>query len=162
MLGRSAGGAVVRDWRHRRGCAIFASCPDVPASPVPTFTAYGDYCCRARRFPHAAWWKISRKIHPSGSHLRRTRAKTRPPRTSRSAEAVLSIRLGAPQSPLIASLIESALTPESSTVNGAAARSNFTLLRTLSQPSAPLNAVDFTVLPDCATSIQPSADRVIL
>ena len=74
----------------------------------------------------------------------------------------LSIGLGAPQSPLITSLIESALMPESSMVNGAVARSNFTLLRMPSQPSAPLNAVDFTVLPDCVTSIQPSAESVIL
>ena len=44
-------------------------------------------------------------------------------------------------------LISSALTLLSSTVNGAAARSNFTLLRMPSQPCAPLNAVDFTVWP---------------
>src|SRR5579862_5385479 len=50
----------------------------------------------------------------------------------------------------------------SSTMNGVAARSNFMLLRMPSHPSAPLNAVDFTALPDCATSIQPSADKVIL
>jgi hypothetical protein len=31
------------------------------------------------------------------------------------------------------------------TVNGAAAKSNFTLLRIPSQPVAPLNAADFTV-----------------
>ena len=59
-------------------------------------------------------------------------------------------------------LISSALTLLSSTVNGAAARSNFTLLRMPSQPRAPLNAVDFTAWPACATSIQPSADKVIL
>lgn len=59
-------------------------------------------------------------------------------------------------------LIESFLTLLSSTVIGAAVRSNLTFLRMPSQPSAPLNAVDFTVSPDCVTSIQPSADSVIL
>jgi hypothetical protein len=35
-------------------------------------------------------------------------------------------------------------------MNGAAASSNFTLLRTPSQPVAPLNALDFTSCPSVA------------
>src|ERR1700722_9251901 len=50
----------------------------------------------------------------------------------------------ATQSFEITILMSFALTLLSSTVNGAAARSNFTLLRMPSQPSAPLKAVDFT------------------
>ena len=115
-------------------------------------------------FPACGVPEDPRPIHPSGSHWRRTRATTRlvPTRASRSAKAALSIRLGAPQSPLITSLIESALMPESSTVNGAAARSNFTLLRMPSQPSAPLNAVDFTACPTARrrSSLPPTGDLV--
>lgn len=58
--------------------------------------------------------------------------------------------------------IEFAGTSLSSRVNGRAARLNFTLLRTPSQPTAPLKAEDFTMCPSCTTSIQDSEDNVIL
>jgi len=56
----------------------------------------------------------------------------------------------------------SASTPLNCTVNGAAASSNLTLLRTPLQPVAPVAAIDWRRLRSCRTSIQPSDDRVIL
>src|SRR6516225_7465920 len=50
----------------------------------------------------------------------------------------------------------------SCTVNGVAASSNLTLLRTPSQPLAPVELSDCTRCPPCTTSIQPSDDNVIL
>src|SRR6266481_2531027 len=60
----------------------------------------------------------------------------------------------------IATLIESASTPEIWMVKGFGGISNFTLFRIPSQPLTPLDVTNRRNCPSCTTSIQPAAERL--
>jgi hypothetical protein len=62
----------------------------------------------------------------------------------------------------IATLIESASTPEIWMVKGFGGISNFTLFRIPSQPLTPLDVTDRRNCPSCTTSIQPAAERLMV